>query len=105
METRRKIGALNFFVFGLPTASLRGRVEFFILLRETKEVGRLLNASSFSTGRFIVTFHMSGWHYEDRHDHGLGCGRQSTLYSSTRARNQVTGQFLSTDLAFVVAAR
>jgi hypothetical protein len=55
--------ALNFFVINVSHIfAPRAWVEFFILLREKKEVGSLLNGFvHFPLGAFIVAFH-NVWH-------------------------------------------
>jgi hypothetical protein len=64
METAvEKLVALNFFVFGLSHIfAPRAWVEFFIMLRERKEVGSILNGFvHFPLGAFVVAFH-NVWH-------------------------------------------
>lgn len=64
METAvEKLVALNFFVFGLSHIfAPRAWVEFFIMLREKKEAGSLLNGFvHFPLGAFVVAFH-NVWH-------------------------------------------
>jgi len=64
METAvERLVALNFFVFGLSHIfQPRVWVEFFIMLREKKEVGSFLNGFvHFPLGAFIVAFH-NVWH-------------------------------------------
>ena len=64
METAvEKLVALNFFVIGLSHIfAPRAWVEFFIMLREKKEIGSLLNGFvHFPLGAFIVAFH-NVWH-------------------------------------------
>ena len=64
METAvERLVALNFFVFGLSHIfQPRAWVEFFIMLREKKEVGSFLNGFvHFPLGAFIVAFH-NVWH-------------------------------------------
>ena len=58
-----KLTALFFLVFGLSHIfAPRAWVEFFIMLREKKEVGSLLNGYvHFPLGAFIVAFH-NVWH-------------------------------------------
>jgi hypothetical protein len=60
METSvEKLVALNFFVFGLSHIfAPRVWVEFFIMLREKREVGSLINGFvHFPLGAFIICFH------------------------------------------------
>src|SRR5687767_9330701 len=64
METSvEKLVALNFFVIGLSHVfAPRAWVEFFIMLREKKEVGSLINGFvHFPLGAFIISFH-NVWH-------------------------------------------
>ena len=64
METAvERLVALYFFVFGLSHIfQPRAWVEFFIMLREKKEVGSFLNGFvHFPLGAFIVAFH-NVWH-------------------------------------------
>ena len=64
METSiEKLVALNFFVIGLShILAPRAWVEFFLMLREKKEVGSLINGFvHFPLGAFIISFH-NVWH-------------------------------------------